>query len=173
MTTSRQSGMASRSSRRRARSRLSAKLRGTSSRSVAGDGGDAEDAVESAPRASRRGRTVSAKSSSAVSRSTEAGARSGEFRSGIFDSLLLAPRSLLFIRPRCAGGDSGGDVEGQEAFAEAGVGYEERDAAEGDSVGPEPADFLGGELGETHGAGDILARASWSAGVDEGARRRE
>jgi hypothetical protein len=35
-------------------------------------------------------------------------------------------------------GDSGGDVEGDEAFAAAGVADEEGDLADGDAVGPEP-----------------------------------
>ncbi len=74
------------------------------------------------------------------------------------------------IWPRCTARDAGGDVEGEETFAEAGVRDEERDAAERDSIGPEPADFLRDEFGETHGASDALSAGELVGGCDEGAR---
>ena len=47
-----------------------------------------------------------------------------------------------------AGGDAGGDVEGEDGFADARVAVEEGDVAEGKVSGPEPFDGLGGEVGE-------------------------
>jgi hypothetical protein len=56
------------------------------------------------------------------------------------------------IWPECAGGDAGGDVEREKAFAEAGVAREERDTAERNAAGPEPAYAGGSELVEALGA---------------------
>jgi hypothetical protein len=47
-----------------------------------------------------------------------------------------------FVWPCSAGGDAGGEVEGDEAFALAGVADEEGDFADGDAPVPEPLDAL-------------------------------
>jgi hypothetical protein len=60
----------------------------------------------------------------------------------------------FMVGPGSSGGDPGGDVEGEEAFSEAGVGDEQRDPTERDAVGPEPADVFRGKLGEPDGTGD-------------------
>jgi hypothetical protein len=59
---------------------------------------------------------------------------------------LLRSERAGIIRPLATAGDAGGDVEGDEAFAGAGVADEERDFADGDFFGPEPFDFLGGTV---------------------------
>ena len=46
------------------------------------------------------------------------------------------------VRHGGAGGDGGGDLEGEEAFATAVVTVEEGDASKGDAILPEPADGL-------------------------------
>ena len=68
-----------------------------------------------------------------------------------------------------AAGDAGGDVDGDEAFAEAGVADEEGDFADGDFAGPEPGDVFGGEVGggaETRArlVGAIAAASAWKEG---------
>ncbi len=47
-----------------------------------------------------------------------------------------------------AGGDGGGDLEGKQAFAQAVVAVEQGDAAQRETLLPEPGDGLGGEWGE-------------------------
>ncbi len=59
------------------------------------------------------------------------------------------------VGPWDAAGDSGGDIEGKEAFAESGVADEQGDAAERDASGPEPADALRLDARKSDGAGDI------------------
>ena len=47
-----------------------------------------------------------------------------------------------------AGGDTGGEVEGDEGFAEAGVAVEDGKFATRDAVGPEPVKLLRFDVGE-------------------------
>ncbi len=52
----------------------------------------------------------------------------------------------------------GGEVEREGGFAEAGVGGEEGEATEGEVVGPEPVEGLGGDAGEGEGGhGGLLS----------------
>ena len=80
---------------------------------------------------------------------------------------LRAPCSLLRARLRrtarsvgegLAAGEAGGEVEGEEAFADAGVADEERDFADRDAAGPEPVDVARADVGEAEGA---IAGACW------------
>jgi hypothetical protein len=57
------------------------------------------------------------------------------------------------IRPGVAAGEAGGDVKGQQAFADAGVADEERNAFACDAVGPELAELVGFDFAEAMGAG--------------------
>jgi len=50
------------------------------------------------------------------------------------------------IGPGCGAGEAGGDIDGEEAFAGAGIADEERDFAERNFFGPEPLDGLGGTV---------------------------
>jgi len=52
------------------------------------------------------------------------------------------------VGPWDSGGDSGGDIGSEQAFADGGIADEEGELAEGDSLGPEPADRLWGDVGE-------------------------
>jgi hypothetical protein len=72
--------------------------------------------------------------------------------------------SLLLVGPGCAAGDTGGDVEREEAFSQAGITHQERDAAERDATGPEPTDAGRGDVVEADGTGDVR-------GTGEAARR--
>jgi hypothetical protein len=81
-------------------------------------------------------------------RSEERGVR-GEIRS-ITRSSILDSRS--YVGPGFAGGDAGGDVEGHEALARAGVAHEERHIAERDAAGPEPLDARRLDVGKAESA---------------------
>jgi hypothetical protein len=103
---------------------------------------------------------VSDKSFSALSNKTLPGGRGrqgeGEtwrYRCNIFSLPPSLPISLsCLIGPRCPCRDTGGDVEGDEALAEAGVADKERDFANGNAAGPEPIDWFHRDIG---GAADV------------------
>ena len=56
------------------------------------------------------------------------------------------------VGERFGAGEAGGEVEGEEAFADAGVADEEGDFADRDAAGPEPIDVAGADVGEAEGA---------------------
>jgi hypothetical protein len=65
---------------------------------------------------------------------------------GILSPFPIPQSPLGRVGPGLSGGESGGDVEGEEAFADAGVAGEQGDFAIGDSSGPEPG-AVGGRRG--------------------------
>jgi hypothetical protein len=82
-----------------------------------------------------------------------AGSRERGTQIRIIGSVLLALCSLL-VWPGGAVGDAGGDVESEEALAEAGIADQQRDSAERNPPGPEPAGGDGLNVGQPDGAGD-------------------
>jgi len=78
-------------------------------------------------------------------------------------------RRTYSVRPIATTGGAGGDVEGQQALAGAGVADEERDFAERNFFGPEPLQRLGGAV---VGADELQFVGGFGAigvvGVDEG-----
>jgi hypothetical protein len=82
-------------------------------------------------------------------------------------SLSLGVWLYLVVWPGCAAGEAGGDVEGDQAFAESRIANEDRDTSQRNAAGPKPFQAGFGNVGQEHSAIalDGFLGGAWLPGV--------